>query len=164
MTRKCSKILKNKEIYSIIARRNKEKESEGTVIRMKIWKYTIVIVLITFLLLSFSMNYSQTKAAALSNIVSGADSFIQNGQQGSAKIDNDDIHNLSDTIYNILLIIGTIVAMIVGAVLGIQFMTGSVEAKSKVKESLIPFVTGCVVIFGAFAIWKLVITILQGMN
>jgi len=129
---------------------------------MKIWKYTIVTVLITFLLLSVSMSYSYTKAAALSNIVSGADSFVQSGQQG--KIDNDDIHNLSDTIYNILLIIGTIVAMIVGAVLGIQFMTGSVEAKSKVKESLIPYITGCVVIFGAFAIWKLAITILQGMN
>lgn len=131
---------------------------------MKIWKYTIVIVVITFLLLSVSMSYSYTNASALGNIVSGADGFIQSGQQGSAKIDNDDIHNLSDTIYNILLIIGTIIAMIVGAVLGIQFMTGSVEAKSKVKESLIPYITGCVVIFGAFGIWKLAITILQGMN
>ena len=130
---------------------------------MKIAKYIVIILLITFLLLSFSANYSQTNAAALSNVVSGADSFIQNGQGGS-KIDNDDIHELSDSLYNILLIIGTVIAMIVGVVLGIQFITGSVEAKSKVKESLIPYVVGCIVIFGAFGIWKLAITILQGIG
>lgn len=130
---------------------------------MKIGKYITIILLITFLLLSFSANYSRTNAAALSNIVSGADGFIQNGQ-GSSKIDNDDIHNLSDSLYNILLIIGTVIAMIVGVVLGIQFITGSIEAKSKVKESLIPYVVGCVVIFGAFGIWKLAITILQGIG
>lgn len=128
---------------------------------MKLWKYSIIILLVTFLLLS--VNYCRVEAAALSNIVSGADNFIKDGQ-GDSKIDNQDIHNLSDSLYNILLIIGTIVAMIVGAILGIQFITGSVEAKSKVKESLIPYFTGCVVIFGAFGIWKLVITILQGMN
>lgn len=130
---------------------------------MKIGKYITIILLTTFLLLSFATSYSKTNAAALSNIVSGADSFIKDGQ-GNSKIDNEDIHNLSDSIYNILLIIGTIVAMIVGIVLGIQFITGSVEAKSKVKESLIPYVTGCVVIFGAFGIWKLAVTILQGLN
>lgn len=130
---------------------------------MKIGKYITIILLMTFLLLSFSANYSRTNAAALSNIVSGADGFIQNGQ-GSSKIDNDDIHNLSDSLYNILLIIGTVIAMIVGVVLGIQFMTGRIEVKSKVKESLIPYVVGCVVIFGAFGIWKLAITILQGIG
>lgn len=130
---------------------------------MKIAKYITIILLITFLLLSFSANYSQTNAAALSNIVSGADGFIKDGQ-GNSKIDNDDIHNLSDSLYNILLIIGTVIAMIVGVVLGIQFITGSVEAKSKVKEALIPYVVGCIVIFGAFGIWKLAITILQGIG
>ena len=71
------------------------------------------------------------------------------------------IKNLSDIIYNVLLILGTVIAVIVGSVLGIQFITGSVEQKAKVKDSLIPFVIGCVVIFGAFGIWKLVITILR---
>lgn len=131
---------------------------------MKLRKGITIILLITFLLLSFSANYSKTNAAALSNIVSGADGFIQNGQAGGSKIDNQDIHNLSDSLYNILLIIGTVIAMIVGVVLGIQFITGSVEAKSKVKEALIPYVVGCVVIFGAFGIWKLAITILQGIG
>ena len=40
-------------------------------------------------------------------------------------------------------------------------MVGSMDEKAKVKESLIPFVIGCVIIFGAFGIWKLIATILQ---
>ena len=64
-------------------------------------------------------------------------------------------------IYNILLAIGTVIAVIIGAILGIQFMVGSMDDKAKVKESLIPFVIGCVIIFGAFGIWKIVATILQ---
>ena len=127
---------------------------------MKIYKSFSIILLITFLLLIVLSNYSYTSATSIGDIMSGADNFIQNGQ-GTQQISNENIRDLSDTIYNILLIIGTAIAMIVGVVLGIQFITGSVEAKSKVKESLIPYFTGCVVIFGAFGIWKLVITIFQ---
>ena len=70
-----------------------------------------------------------------------------------------ELKELSDTIYNVLLIIGTVIAVIIGAILGIQFITGSVEQKAKVKDSLIPFIIGCVIIFGAFGIWKIVVSI-----
>ena len=36
----------------------------------------------------------------------------------------------------------------------------SVEEKANIKEVLVPYVVGCIVIFGAFAIWKLIVTIL----
>lgn len=42
-------------------------------------------------------------------------------------------------------------------------MTGSVEQKAKVKDSLVPYVAGCIVIFGAFGIWKMVLTILENV-
>lgn len=129
---------------------------------MKICKNFLIILLIAFLLFLFSANYSHTSATSIGNIMSGADDFIQSGQ-GTQQIEGADIKGLSDIIYNVLLIIGTAIAMIVGVVLGIQFITGSVEAKSKVKESLIPYFTGCVVIFGAFGIWKLVVMIFQGI-
>ena len=47
--------------------------------------------------------------------------------------------------------------------LGIQFMVGSVDQKAKVKDSLIPYIVGCFVIFGAFGIWKIVLTILENV-
>lgn len=58
---------------------------------------------------------------------------------------------------------GLAIAIIIGLVLGIQFMMGSVEQKAKVKDSLVPYVVGCIVIFGAFGIWKIVLTVLEGV-
>ena len=121
-------------------------------------KRKIFFILIIFILMICSTHIVQ--ASTISNIIQGADGFITNGSS-SDMIAGDKIKNLSDIIYNVLLILGTVIAVIVGSVLGIQFITGSVEQKAKVKDSLIPFVIGCVVIFGAFGIWKLVITILR---
>ena len=42
-------------------------------------------------------------------------------------------------------------------------MTGSVSQKAKIKETLIPYIAGCIVIFGAFGIWKLVVTIMSSV-
>lgn len=121
-------------------------------------KRKIFFILIIFILMICSTHIVQ--ATTISNIIQGADGFITNGSS-SDMIAGDKIKNLSNIIYNVLLILGTVIAVIVGSVLGIQFITGSVEQKAKVKDSLIPFVIGCVVIFGAFGIWKLVITILR---
>ena len=49
----------------------------------------------------------------------------------------------------------------IGVYLGIKFMSSSADDKAKVKEALIPYIVGCIVIFGAFGIWKLLITLLQ---
>lgn len=117
-------------------------------------KILFVFMIITLLICSTSI----VQANSISEIMTGADNFISNGSSTST-ISGDKLKELSDTIYNVLLIIGTIIAVIIGAVLGIQFITGSVEQKAKVKDSLIPFIVGCIVIFGAFGIWKLVVEI-----
>ena len=118
----------------------------------------VLFVLLIIILLICSTNIVQ--ATSISNIIKGADEFIKNGSSETS-IDSDNLKKMSDIIYNVLLIIGIVIAVIAGAILGIQFITGSVEQKAKVKDSLIPFVVGCVIIFGAFGIWKLVITILR---
>ena len=64
-------------------------------------------------------------------------------------------------IYNIVLQIGVGLAVIVGIVLGVKFILSSVEGKAEVKKMLITYVVSCVVIFGSFGIWKIVVTILQ---
>ena len=40
-------------------------------------------------------------------------------------------------------------------------MMGSSTQKAETKELLIPYVVGCVIIFGAFGIWKLVVNMLN---
>ena len=55
--------------------------------------------------------------------------------------------------------IGVILSVLMGAIIGIKIMWGSIEQQTKAKEALMPYVIGCVVIFGAFGIWKLAVTI-----
>lgn len=96
---------------------------------------------------------------SLSDVISGGDSFIDAGKDGSAKIDKGSLQNASSSIYNILLICGVIIAVLIGSIMGIKFMIGSVEEKAEIKAALIPFVIGCIVVFGAFGIWKILVTI-----
>ena len=93
-------------------------------------------------------------------MIKDADDFINVGQ---VNIDQATLSNFSKTMYNILLVIGVIVAVIVGAIIGLKLMTSSIEEKAEAKKLLIPYVVGCVVVFGGFAIWKLVVTILQNI-
>lgn len=105
---------------------------------------------------------SNVYAFSISDIFTGADEFIQSGiKDPNPTIDDTNLENMSDLLYNTLLVIAIVVAVIVGLVIGIQFMTGSVAQKAKVKETLIPYIAGCIVIFGAFGIWKLVVEILS---
>ena len=96
---------------------------------------------------------------SLSDVISGGDSFIDAGKDGSAKIDKGSLQNASSSIYNILLICGVIIAVLIGSIMGIKFMIGSVEEKAEIKAALVPFVIGCIVVFGAFGIWKIVVTV-----
>ena len=72
-------------------------------------------------------------------------------------MDTDKLKDASSDIFNIFLGVGTGIAVIVGAILGIQFMTAGIDAKVKVQEALVGYVISCAVLFGAFGIWKLVI-------
>lgn len=67
----------------------------------------------------------------------------------------------SETIFNALFAVGTGIAVIVGAILGIQFMTAGIDKKVEVKQALYPYIISCVVLFGAYGIWKLVVTIMN---
>ena len=95
---------------------------------------------------------------SLEDMVNDADSFINSGE---LKLNQDALSNFSKTMYNILLAIGIVVAVIVGAIIGIKLMTSSVEEKADAKKLLVPYVVGCAVVFGGFAIWKIVVTMLQ---
>lgn len=96
---------------------------------------------------------------SLDDVMNDADEFVGlgNSQYGNG------LDEFSNTIYNILLSIGVIVAVIVGAIIGVKLMASNIETKVEAKKLLIPYVVGCVVVFGGFAIWKIVVSILQGM-
>ena len=98
-------------------------------------------------------------SSTLDDMIADADNFVANSKSDS--IDSKSLQDFSSTIYNIALQIGIGVAVVVGLALGIQFMLAGVDGKADVKKALIVYVVGCIAIFGAFGVWKLVIEVMQ---
>lgn len=100
-----------------------------------------------------------TSAGSLDDMIGDADKFLDSSAEPAIK--SSALQDFSNKFYNIFLTIGIVVAVIVGMILGIKFMVGGAEEKANIKEILVPYIVGCIVVFGAFAIWKLVVTILS---
>lgn len=98
---------------------------------------------------------------SIDGLITDSDNFINKGTND--KINDESIQDFSKTLYNILVTIATVVSVIIGGILGIKIMLASAEEKAQVKELLVPYIIGCVVVFGAFGIWKLVVNILQNI-
>lgn len=125
---------------------------------MKILNYFLILAII------FIIIFIPTKifaADTLDSVVTGADSFLEKGK--TTTIDTTELKSASNFIYNILLGVALIMAVSIGMVLGIKYMTADAENKAKIKETLVPYTISVVVMFGAFAIWKLVIDVLSGI-
>lgn len=94
-------------------------------------------------------------------IITEANEFVKQGT--TSPINGDQLKGASSTLYNLLLSIGIFLSVAIGVYLGVKFMLSTAEDKAKVKEALIPYIVGCIVIFSAFIIWKAVIELLGGI-
>lgn len=59
----------------------------------------------------------------------------------------DTIKNIGNTIIGIIQIIGTILSVLVLAIIGIKYMLGSAEERAEYKKSMTPYVIGAVMVF-----------------
>lgn len=126
-----------------------------------------ILLICAFLVLSITnINYaapvSEDRNQTIDQVMGGAENFIS-GANTENTISQSSLKNTIDLIYNILLAVGIIVAVVAGAILGVQFMVASADGKAELKERLVPYVVGCVVIFGAFGIWKIVMIFINTM-
>ena len=127
---------------------------------MKKYKKLLINIMVIFIIL-FNLFIPNAYAGPLQDIMNRAEGFVNNGENGGNVINNDALKEGSNTLYNVLLVIGIAVAFIWGIVLGIQFVTGSLGEKADVKKNLIVYLVGCVIIFGAFGIWRLLLQLIQ---
>lgn len=133
---------------------------------MKKIKIVTVILLILLSIITITKPIYATDTVekhTAGEIIQEGKKFITTGEKEADKISQDNLKNMSDTIYNILLVAGIIIAIIVGLIMGIKFIMGGIEEKAEIKAMLIPYIVGCVVVFGAFTIWKVVVDILQSV-
>ena len=94
-------------------------------------------------------------------IVEGQDSQ-ENGDGESTTINPEILGNSVGFIYKIVLSLGSLLAVIVGIVIGIEFMmASSADEKAKWKETLKVYVVGVIIIYGALGIWFMSLNILN---
>lgn len=120
--------------------------------------FKIIITLIFISLFTLTTSTTVVEASFWSDMFGQANVFIQEGRNGAESevgTSDDQTAEIITLLFNTLMSLGSIIAVGIGGALGIKFMTSSAEDKAKVKESMIPYVIGCAVIFGALAIWKI---------
>lgn len=106
-----------------------------------------------------TVDVGRTTDGTLQDMINDAGNFLSAGT--GEKIEQEDLNSLSGSLYNILLEIGVGISVILGLILGIKMMLAGVEEKAEVKKMMWVYLVGCIVVFGSFGIWKIVVTILE---
>lgn len=72
-----------------------------------------------------------------------------NDINGKANVDVTQIGTVGNKIATILRAIGTVLLVLILMILGIKYMMGSAEEKAEYKKTMIPYLIGAVLLFGA---------------
>lgn len=126
---------------------------------MKSISKAIFIILVSFVLIIQIPVYSNAGGQE-DNFWTNAGSFLDdedNGASGGAP----DLTGIFGSISDVLFAIACGVTGVSAAAMGINFLIQSVEDKAKIKESMVPWIIGILISFGAFGIWSLTIRMLN---
>ena len=123
----------------------------------KILKFLIIFIVI---ILSISIANNVYAADGLGDVISGGKDFMESSSN-EFSVSQSNLQNTSTNLYNILLMLSFIIVACIGIYLGIKYMWTGVEEKAEVKNALVIFAIGCVVTYGAFGIWKVIVVFLQ---
>ena len=100
--------------------------------------------------------------AMMSSVVNAASGVNLTPSQITANIDSNSqtqIQSVGQKIVGIIQVIGIVIAVVVIMVVGIKYMMGSVEEKAEYKKTMIPYVVGCIMVFGISNIVKIIYNI-----
>ena len=78
--------------------------------------------------------------------------------------DYDDAIAKVSQIYSVIYSVAIIASVIMTMVLGIKYMTGSVEQKAEYKKTVIPVIIGLLLIFTITTIVQIILSVMQGLN
>lgn len=74
------------------------------------------------------------------------------------------IKTVGQRIMGIVQTVGVVVAVVILMVLGIKYMMGSAEEKAEYKKTMLPYIIGAILIFGAVSIANMVYNFASGLN
>ena len=118
----------------------------------KLAKISSVILIVAIFTLMFS-----------NTVVFGASSVI-NQLNPNYNEDDGGLTGLGQTIISYISIAAIVIAVIVLLILGIKYMIGSASEKAEYKKTMIPYLVGAVLIFGAGAIAQVIVQITTNLT
>ena len=74
------------------------------------------------------------------------------------------MESIGSTILTIVTNVAMILAVVIIAILGVKYMLGSTEEKAEYKKSMLPYLIGAVLVFGASAIGKMIVNMGQSIS
>lgn len=75
---------------------------------------------------------------------------------GAKAGDTTKVTNIGGKIINIIQVVGIVAAIAVVLIIGIKYMTGSVEQKAEYKKVMIPYIIGAVLLVAGTSIVKVI--------
>lgn len=123
----------------------------------KVFSFLLIFIMILFFINSPKV-YANTM---FTDAVSGGKTFLDKADEVLSNEQQETLKSTSSSVYNTLLLISFVVVAIVGIALGIKFMMAGVEEKADVKQALVVWVIGAGVAYGAFGIWRVLVTFLN---
>lgn len=128
---------------------------------VKNFKRIISVLIMCVLFIGIFSVVNIAEAVTLSDMAGQIDKFKQAGSQ--ATVDTSTIETEFASLGKILTTIGAGVLIIVITYMGIKYFISSPEEQAKLKGQLIGVVVSGVVIFGAYSIWKMAVSIFSNI-
>ena len=101
--------------------------------------------------------------AMLSTVVFAADAAITPDSLTATYEGTGEISTVGGKLMGILQTVGVVVAVVILMVLGIKYMMGSAEEKAEYKKTMMPYIIGALLIFGATTIANMVYNFANGL-
>ena len=99
----------------------------------------------------------------LSTVVFAADAAITPDSLTATYEGTGEISTVGGKLMGILQTVGVVVAVVILMVLGIKYMMGSAEEKAEYKKTMMPYIIGALLIFGATTIANMVYNFANGL-
>lgn len=123
-------------------------------------KKTIKIANIVLVIAMVMLMLSNTAMATTTPTTGDGDaSSIIGNLKPNYNQDDQGITNIGQQIISWISIIAIVIAVIVLLILGIKYMIGSASEKAEYKKTMIPYLVGAVLIFGAGAIAQVIVNV-----
>ena len=116
--------------------------------------YKALSILMIVVMIAFTCTTVLAAGTDVLSHLDGKDTSVNTGSIGT----------IGNKILTIITTVGMVLAVVIVAILGIKYMMGSTEEKAEYKKSMIPYIVGAVLVFGASAIGRTVVSFGQSIT